>query len=509
MNHRGTASIENTDGRAAGAATAACSTEPEDSRKSRVSDSGPPRLPDSTPATRWTLAVLALSALLSSLGTSIANVGLPALSQAFAASFPAVQWVVLAYLLASTTLIVSVGRLGDLVGRRRLLLAGIFVFTAASVLCGFAPTLGVLIAARAVQGLGAAVMMALALAFVGETVSRGKTGSAMGLLGTMSAVGTALGPSLGGLLIAGGGWRAMFLVNVPLGGVAYLLARRFLPSDAARPKGERARFDLAGTLLLVLTLGAYALAMTAGRGRFTSHNLALLLLAAIGGALFVWVEATAAAPLVRLTRLRDRALVTGLATSALVSTVMMATLVVGPFYLSRALGLAAGEVGLALSVGPLVVAFAGVPAGRLVDRWGAARMTAAGLIGVAVGCVLLSLLPLAFGVFGYVGAIATLTTGYGVFQTANNTAVMRDLRAEERGAVSGLLNLSRNLGLVTGASLMGAVFAFAAGTSHLTTAAPEAIRFGMQTTFAVATVLVAVALTLAVSAAAPARIERP
>src|SRR5215212_8801213 len=114
-----------------------------------------------TPSVRWALASLSLSMLLSSLGTSIANVGLPTLAQAFGASFQAVQWVVIAYLLAITTLIVSAGRLGDIVGRRRLLLAGIVVFTAASVLCAIAPTLPVLIVARVVQGVGAAAMMAL------------------------------------------------------------------------------------------------------------------------------------------------------------------------------------------------------------------------------------------------------------------------------------------------------------------------------------------------------------
>ena len=139
-----------------------------------------------TPSVRWALASLSLSMLLSSLGTSIANVGLPTLAQAFNASFQEVQWIVLAYLLAITTLIVSAGRLGDITGRRRLLLAGIFLFTVASSLCGVAPTLGLLIAARAAQGLGAAIMMALTMAFVGETVTKAKTGSAMGLLGTVA-----------------------------------------------------------------------------------------------------------------------------------------------------------------------------------------------------------------------------------------------------------------------------------------------------------------------------------
>src|SRR6266481_1061095 len=189
-----------------------------------------------TPAVRWALASLSLAMLLSSLGTSIANVGLPTLAEAFNASFQEVQWIVLAYLLAITTLIVSVGRLGDITGRRRLLLGGIFLFTVASVLCGIAPTLWLLIAARAAQGIGAAIMMALAMAFVGETVPKAKTGSAMGLLGTMSAIGTALGPSLGGVLIAGLGWRAIFLVKVPLGILTFLLAQRYLPADIKGPK---------------------------------------------------------------------------------------------------------------------------------------------------------------------------------------------------------------------------------------------------------------------------------
>jgi MFS family permease len=145
--------------------------------------------------------------LMPSLDTSIANAGLPTLAHAFTATLQAVQWIVLAYLLAITTLIVGAGRFGDIIGRRRLLLAGILLFTVASALCGVAPTLWCLIAARAVQGLGAAVMLALTLASVGETVAKEKIGSTMGLLGTMSAIGTTLGPSLGGLLIADPGWR--------------------------------------------------------------------------------------------------------------------------------------------------------------------------------------------------------------------------------------------------------------------------------------------------------------
>ncbi|NEA52799.1 MFS transporter [Streptomyces sp. SID13666] len=443
--------------------------------------------------------------LLSSLGTSVANVALPTLAQAFTASFQQVQWIVLAYLLAITTVIVSVGRLGDLIGRRRLLLGGILLFTAASVLCGLAPTLWSLIAARAAQGLGAAIMMALTMAFVGETVPKARTGSAMGLLGTMSAVGTALGPSLGGALIAGPGWRAIFLVNAPLGILALFLAHRHLPVDRQRPRTDRAAFDRVGTLLLALTLAAYALAMTMGRGSFGSLNVALLVAAAIGVGLFVRAETMAASPLIRLAMFRDPALSASLAMSALVSTVMMATLVVGPFYLARALGLHEALVGLVLSVGPLVAALTGVPAGRIADRFGAHRMTVLGLVAMTAGSLILSLTPAGLGIAGYLVPIVVITAGYAVFQTANNTAVMTDVPPDRRGIISGMLNLSRNLGLITGASVMGAVFALAAATNDITTAAPDAVATGMRITFAVAAALIAGALVIAVGGRALTR----
>lgn len=429
--------------------------------------------------------------LLSSLGTSIANVGLPTLAQAFDASFQQVQWVVLAYLLAITTLVVSVGRLGDLLGRKRLLLGGSALFTLASLACAMAPTLWLLIAARAAQGLGAATMMALTMAFVGQTLPKEKTGSAMGMLATMSAIGTALGPMLGGLLIAAMDWRALFWVNLPLGLLSLLLAWRYLPLDDAAKKD--AGFDPLGTLLLALTLAAYALSMTLGRGHFGSLNMALLLAAAVGLGLFLLVESRVASPLIRLDLLRDPRLSASLASSALVATVMMSTLVVGPFYLARGLGLAAPLVGLALSVGPLVAALTGVPAGRLADHWGAARVTLLGLAAMVVGALLLALLPSALGVSGYVASIAVLTGGYGLFQTANNTAVMADVAPTQRGLVSGLLNLARNLGLVSGASLMGAVFA-----SHAEDIGQaQALAKGMHLTFAVAAALLLAALAIA------------
>lgn len=448
--------------------------------------------------------------LLASLGTSVANVALPTLAQAFTATFQEVQWVVLAYLLAITTLIVSVGRLGDITGRRRLLLIGIALFTAASIACGAAPALWFLVAARTVQGLGAAIMMALSMAMVGEAVPKAKLGTAMGVLGTMSAIGTALGPSLGGFLIAGCGWRAVFLFNVPVGLAALLLAQRYLSTDRKRPRPNAAGFDATGTFVLALTLAAYALSMTIGRGSFGLINLVLLVSAGCGAIVFILVEKGATSPLIKLAMFRDTVLNAGLVLSACVSTVMMATLVVGPFYLSRALGLDAAWVGLVSSIGPLVVALSGVPAGRIADSFGAQRMTIAGLAGIAIGALVLAMMPMALGIPGYVSPIVIMTVGYALFQTANNTAIMMDLPADQRGVVSGMLNLSRNLGLVTGASAMGAVFAVASGVSDITAAHPESVSTGMRATFAVAAIVILVAIGIAIgSHRLSARLSRP
>ena len=447
---------------------------------------------------QWTLAGLSLLMLLSSLGTSIANVALPTLATEFHASFPQVQWVVLSYLLAIAALIVGIGRIGDLFGRRRVLIAGTGLFTTGSILCAAAPGIGALIAARLVQGAGGAVMMALTLSFVAEAVAPERTGRAMGLLGTMSAIGTALGPSLGGFLIAASGWQSIFLLCAAFGLAALALNARHLPRDRAAP--VRAPFDLPGMFLLAIALTAYALAMTIEKARMGFLSISLLLVACAGAGLFVRRERQAASPLVELTMLRDRNLGGGLAMSALVTTVLMATLVVGPFYLSQALGFEAAAVGLVMSVGPLVAAITGVPAGRLVDRLGAQRIAATGIVGVIMGSLLLAMSPASTGTSGYIASMVLMTAGYALFQAANNTVVMTGAGAANRGVVSALLNLSRNLGLITGASLMGAVFALASGMDGAGSATAAAVATGMRLTFAVGTLLSLAALAIVFSA---------
>jgi EmrB/QacA subfamily drug resistance transporter len=457
-----------------------------------------PKKVEEISSVRWVLISLSLSILLSSLSTSIANVSLPTLVQEFNASFQEVQWVVLAYLLAITTMIVSVGKLGDTIGRKRLLLFGLFLFTLASVLCGAMSSLSLLIVFRAVQGLGAATMMALSLAFVSELVPKEKFGQTMGLLGTMSAIGTALGPTLGGFLIAGMSWRAIFFINLPLGLFTFLLVLRHLPDDQPEKKSEGLEFDYTGTLLLALTLAAYALAMTIGRGHYGKLNAGLLLTAIFGLVLFVLAERKARAPLIQLSVFRNLTLSAALTMNVLVSTVMMATLVIWPFYLSRALGLNQALVGVMMSVGPLVSILSGVPAGRMADHFGASLSVSIGLMLMAVGSIVFAIFSGTLGIAGYVIAIVILTPGYQLFQAANGTLVMTDVLPGQQGLMSGLLNLSRNLGLITGASVMGAIFSLASGATEMMSAQPGAILTGTRITFAVAGTLIAFALAIAI-----------
>lgn len=455
-------------------------------------------LPESIPDPRSAsaaLASLALAMLLASLGTSIANVGLPTFVRAFDANFQSVQWVVLAYLLAMTSVVVTAGRIGDLLVRRRLVLIGIVIFTSASALCAVAPNLGFLLAARAVQGMGAAVMMAMAMALVGEAVPRERTGRAMGLLGTTSAIGTALGPSLGGLLIGQFGWQAMFLVNLPLGLVAAGLAWRYLPRDEIDGKPS---FDVPGSLLLAAALLSYALSMTMGRGQFGAINFLFACIAALFTAAFLRVELRTSSPLVRLALFRNRRMSTGFVASTLVTTVAMTTLVIGPFYLSGALHLDPAGIGVVMSTGPLVAALVGIPAGKAVDRLGAARVTLMGLIAMTSGSLLLAGMTSSQGILGYILPLITLTAGFATFQTANNTRVIAGTEAYQRGLVSGLLNLSRNLGLVTGASLMGAIFVHAAGAESIELADASAVVVGAHAAFLTASALLAAAIVLTV-----------
>lgn len=443
------------------------------------------------------LAALSLAMLLPSLGTSIANVALPTLATSLEATMAEVQWVVIGYLLAVTSLIVSAGRLGDIFGRRRLLLLGIGLFALASAAAAIAPSLWVLVVARAVQGAGAAIMMSLTIAMVGDLVPKHRTGSAMGLLGTVSAVGTALGPSLGGAMIALLGWPAVFAFLAIMGVLALLVGRALFPGDLA-PSQKPSGFDGAGTALLVLALLAAMVALTFGTRLPPLGLLAVALLACFGFAALIWHLARAPEPLVRLDLLRDGVLSSGLISLFLVSSIVMATLVVGPFYLSGVLGLGSLETGLVMSVGPVVAAFTGAPAGRMVDRIGPFPVTSGGLVAVTIGSVLMVVLPAYLGVGGYLTGLVVVTFGYALFQAANTTAVMQRATSDRRGVTSALLGLSRNLGLISGASAMGTVYAFGPAIAQ-NLGFQSGDDAGLKATFVVAAILAGTALGISLN----------
>lgn len=405
----------------------------------------------SAPPAALATAGLALATLLPSMSTSSANIALPTLARNFAAPFEDVQWVVLANLVALTALVVGAGRLGDLFGRRRVLLAGIGVFTLASLAAAAAPNLWTLIVARAAQGAGAAAMMALSMALVGETTARGKVGGALGVLGTVSAIGTALGPSLGGVLIAAFGWQAIFLINVPLAALAAIFVAKAVSADA--PGTARASFDARGTALLAFTLGAYALAVSRMSQAPVSATAALLACGAAGGFVFWRLQRLTPSPLVRLSLFAEPAVSSGFLMSAAITAIVMASLVVGPFYLALGLDLDTAAIGFAMAAGPIVAALSGAPAGRLSDRIGPPSVMIAGLVCVGVGAAALPVSAPAFGIAGYVAPLMLITGGYAFFQAANNAHVLTAVTGDQRGVVSGLINLARNLGLVTGAAV--------------------------------------------------------
>ncbi|MCX5478217.1 MFS transporter [Kaistia geumhonensis] len=384
-------------------------------------------------------AMLVLSMLLASLGTSIANIALPTLANAFAAPFTHVQAVVVGYLAALTVTSVLAGRFGDRHGLLRVHRLGLALFAAASLAAAFAPTLPLLVAARIAQGAGAAFLTTLGMALMREALGSDRLGRAMGLLGTVSALGTALGPTLGGVVIPLAGWRSIFLLQVPLAVAALLLATG--TSGGKMPPRPAATSPLL------------------------------------------------AGPQV--------ALLPNLAVNLLVAAVMMTTLVVGPFYLTLGLGLSPATAGLAMSVGPAISILSGVPAGRAVDFLGTGRVLGGGLALIAGGALLLAALPPMAGIVGYVVAIAVLTPGYQLFQAANNTAALAAVAAERRGTAAGLLALSRNAGLILGASAMGAVFMLAAGGDDFTKAAPAAIIAGASRTFLLGSAMIVAAMVIA------------
>ncbi|MCF7672948.1 MFS transporter [Bacillus subtilis] len=447
------------------------------------------------PSTRLAVVALSGAILLASMAVSITSVALPALSHSFNVPIAAVQWVVLIYLLSVTISIVLAGRCADLFGQRFILLCGLTIFTASSLFCAIAPNLTTLIIARAIQGIGGAILMALPISVIRGMVSGERTGSAMGLLASMSAVGTALGPALGGLLIAGFGWRSAFVLLTICGSILFVMAIRAIPASAPAHKTSH-KLDLSGVFLLAIVLFLYAL-ISSGQQNVLGLRLPLIIPAILLMLiLFIIVEVKSPSPLVPLQVLRNPAISASLITNWLISSVMMAMLVVGPLYLSFGLLLGEAQTGLIVAVGPVVAALAGIPAGCFTDRFGVKHILTAGLAAMSMALICMAYLPVQIGITGYILSLVMLTPCFQLFLTANNTAIMNAAPEHQRGIVSGLMGLSRNLGFMTGASVMATIFITALGQEDLVHATVNSVSSAFTVTLLTAAGMALISLII-------------
>lgn len=385
------------------------------------------------------VVTLALATLLVSAGTSMANLALPSISTEFLLPFSTARWIVLSYLIAITSFSLAVGRLGDLNGRRSILILGIAIFCAGAIVSAFSMSFSALVVSRVIQGIGAAALAGLPIAIVTDTLSHQKMGRVIGLLATMSAIGTATGPLIGGFLIEECGWRSLFSAMTVLGIITLLLAIKFVRvAGSQRSDEQQANF-------LTSVQSFYS------DTSFRAH----------------------------------------LYSNFAISAVMVSTLIIGPFYLTHALHLNPRDVGLVMAAGPLTSILSGTMAGYAVDRFGCRRIIKFGFVQALLGTVSFIFLPMQFGSWGFVLSAVQLSLGYQLFLSANSNSFMKNARAEHRGTAAGALNLSRNLGLIAGTYLLGGIFDFFAKEKSPYHVADKTISDGFQDTFLIAALMIA------------------
>ncbi|MBI4774678.1 MAG: MFS transporter [Deltaproteobacteria bacterium] len=442
------------------------------------------------------MAGIGLGVLMATIDASIVNVALPTLVETLHTDFATVQWVVISYVLVITSLVIGVARLGDMLGRKRVYTAGLALFTLGSLLCGMAPTVGWLIGFRALQGCGAVMAQALGAALVAMIFPASERGRALGIVGSIVAVGLSIGPALGGLLIGWVGWRTIFLVNVPVGLMAAIMVGRFVPTDL--PGSPNQKFDPLGAVVLLATLVCYAIGMTLGQkwGFGNSHALILLVAAALGFAFFLIVEGSVAHPMIKLGMFRNALFSINLIMSLLVFVALAGTFIL-PFFLELVLEYRTEQVGLMMMVVPVTMGIVAPASGMLADRFGPRGITLLGLTLAAAGCVIISTLDSGVAPLGYILRLTPLGLGLGMFLSPNNSAILGEAPREHIGIASGLLSLSRTLGNTSGFPLMGALFSScvlaAAGLPPATsvTAAPvEALQIGVTGVFRIASVVI-------------------
>jgi len=407
----------------------------------------------------FVVGTVCIGAFMGQLDASIVTVALPRMGHDLHVSLGAIEWVALAYLLVLVATVATVGRIADAVGRKLLYVYGFGVFTAGSVLCGLSPTLTVLIAARVLQAIGAAMLQANSVALIAEAMPRPMLGRAIGVQGSAQALGLALGPAIGGILLSIAGWRLIFLVNLPAG--------------------------LIGLALLALAaMGPLVYLSLAGREGYANGVLLACLVGGIIAAVgFVRRERRTKDPLIDLSILRRRGLPSGLSSGMVSYLALFGTLFIVPYYLSADHD-GAALIGLQLAVLPVAIGMTAPIAGRLVNRVGARFLTSGGLILTAAGMLGIALLH---DTAGILAGLAVMGIGLGCFTPANNAAVMSASPLGHAGVTGGVLNMTRGLGTALGVALAGALFTAGAGIAgaHVAQVDIAVVAHGLTTALGV------------------------
>jgi EmrB/QacA subfamily drug resistance transporter len=400
---------------------------------------------------------------MSQLDASIVTVAFPTLQHDFHAGVGAVTWVGLSYLVTLITLITAMGRMSDMVGRKIIYIYGFLIFILGSALCGLAPNLDALIGARILQGVGAAMFQANSVAIIVLAVPKDRLGRAIGIQGASQALGLAMGPSIGGLLIALGGWRLIFYVNVPAGIIGAIMGWYLIPRS--RHLQPRVRFDWLGLGVFIPTIAAFLFAVSYGdKIGWMSPTIGVLFLVTVVGAwLFLRRERRTLAPMLDLSLFKRLPFSAGIASGLLSYLVMFGSLFVVPFYLERGLGQSTGRAGLELTVMPIALGLTAPFAGRLAERLGARSLTMTGMLLVALSMGLLAVFNHSIPVI--LVELALLGIGLGMFTPPNNAAIMGSAPREQAGVASGVLNMTRGMGTAMGLAFTSLVFGLYAGTS--------------------------------------------
>jgi EmrB/QacA subfamily drug resistance transporter len=453
---------------------------------------------------KWpVLVAVAASTLLATIDGSIVNVAMPTLVDELGTSFNIIQWVALGYLLTIATLTMSMGRLGDVVGKKKLFVAGIVVFTMASALCGLVPDVAWLIGFRVLQALGAVLILALGAAILVEAFPPNERGKALGWIGTTVSLGIVSGPVIGGLLISSFNWRAIFFVNIPIGIVGTYLALRHVPNTTP-PRGQR--FDVAGAILMSLSLFALSLSLTLGQEVGFNEPLILLgfAVASLTAIAFVFVELRVESPMLQLRLFRSPMLTVSVVSGFLAYSCLSATFFLLPFFLEGVLGFEVGQVGLLIGAAPLMMGIFSPISGTLSDRFGIRRLTLIGLVIISAAYLGFTTFDIDTTAAHYLLIAIPLGIGVGIFNSPNNSAIMGSVPPEYMGVGGGLLTMTRLLGQITGVAVLGSIWATSVAAASGGSLPPEGASgadplaqvTGLHTTFIVAGFIMIAALVV-------------